>query len=326
MTALMLALLAAAPISVPKQGENAATSVETPAGPISVSFEDAGAGVTVRLKGATAALKGAALELSPVFEPGKFKTRRFDGERWKCVGTGEGKEKWITESHDDLLTTREVLRDEHFREDPARIFLLLRGAVSATTDKVRVRLVIPKVAPAVFQLQLERPYALPPAVAEMLKQYQKAAPAAVLTEGRWERFKIARVRKNECNDPSLFEDSFEVKTIQTLAFPSHEWRLLTSNGWVFAEAIETHRDSPILAEVDFSRLDPKNMTYLGDLYSRELKSVDTSPGKAVATFELGDFSGCFGASCGTPVNVREAVVTFAGGTLSTKINRPKSGE
>jgi hypothetical protein len=322
MIGAMLALLAAAPISVPRQGVSAAT----PVGSLSVSFEDAGAGGTVRLQGATAALKGGALELSPVFEPGKFKTRRFKGERWKCTDAGDGTGKFVTESHDDLLTTREVLRDEHFREDPARIFLLLRGAVSASTDQVRVRLALPRAGPVVFQLQLERPYALPPAVAAMLKQYQKTAPAAVLTEGRWERFKIARVRKDECNDPSLFEDSFELKTIQTLAFPSHEWRLLTSNGWVFAEAIETHREGPIPAEVDFSRLDPKNMTWLGDLYSRELRSVDTSPGKAVVTFALGDFAGCFGAGCGDPVNVREAVVTFAGGTLSTKINRPKSSE
>jgi hypothetical protein len=37
-----------------------------------------------------------------------------------------------------------------------------------------------------------------------------------------------------------------------------------------------------------------------------------------AVFEVGDFSGCFGSSCGDPANVKRAHVTFRDGKLSTK--------
>lgn len=323
---VLLALLAAAPISVPKQGASAAVTLETPAGPVAASFESSVVSVIATLKGVTpavaAALKGGAIEVAPVLEPGKLKTRHFGGERWKCIPSDE-KGKWVTESHDDLLTGRVALDDERLRGDPARIPVSLRGVVSPSTNLVQVRFVLPKAVPVVWQLQLERPIELPPAPAAMLAQYQKLGAAAVMGEWSWDRFKIVRVHKDVCGDAALLEEPFDASTIQTLAYPSHDWRLLTAHGWVFAEPVDTHREVPIPAAVDFTRIDPKQMTYLGDLYSRELRSVDTSPGKAVATFELGDFSGCFGASCGDPVNVRQAVVTFAGGSLSTKINRPK---
>src|SRR5262245_14252305 len=128
---LLLALLgaakveAAAPfeVSVPTKGASPATTVETPAGTFAFSFEaNPPVGVLVTIGGlrlaGNDAMKGAAFELSPVFEPGKFRTRRYTGERWKCLPSGEG--KLVTESHDDLLTSRSELTAALNRDDPAR--------------------------------------------------------------------------------------------------------------------------------------------------------------------------------------------------------------
>lgn len=323
-------------IKIPEDGYSALTNVKTPYGDLPLAFAmDLGNNyfpvlqismIKDQLKcPSDGSCQQAHFLISPAFKSGVFKTRKFSGQISKCM---ENEGTWETMKNDDIVTEElyffSVPYTKKGKEDIYRH--PIKRIVSIITNELLVTLEFPKAAPIIFNIILQKPYQFPQVFAEMMRQYQKVSPVLFKREKPPE-FEFIRVLEDDCGEPHLVTEAFDRKNILTLAFPSHNRRMATAHGWVFIETIESDRTSEIgsldLGSLNFSKVDVKNMTFLGDHYERRLERVITSPGRATATFSIGDFSGCFGAGCGTPVNEKLAYVTFAKDRLSTKIIRKK---
>ena len=95
-----------------------------------------------------------------------------------------------------------------------------------------------------------------------------------------------------------------------------EFRVVTTDGWIFTAKAKPGEAFP------FAQVKPNQMTFLGNKYLLELSNKKVDGNSVTGVFTTGDFSGCFGAGCGDPVNVRAARVTVVNGVMSTKIVVP----
>lgn len=292
-------------------------------------------------------LEGGAVTLETSHRPGEFKTRAFSGERWKCIAGENG--KWVTRDNDDLAQVRLPVRRVARMEAPSRNeesvsawsgvakladgtavlrlslpqqFWSLMPPVSApVTDAVLVRVAVGRKGSWVFRVPLEEPFRVPAAVEEMLRQHRKNGPVVARSTGASWSFSL--VRKDLCGDGVV--QTLDFSHVDLLAFPTPEWRLSHKASWLFADRVPLPRHWPVEA-IRLWEIPTTQMTFLGERYAVNLLSVDVVDGAAVATFETGDFAGCFGASCGDPVNVKRVVVTLKDGKLASKVTKKESDE
>lgn len=166
-------------------------------------------------------------------------------------------------------------------------------------------------------LILEKPYRIEPAFSKILYTYKEISPTILIHNFGSEDYSFKRIAKDVCGDEFIEYEIFSHNNTTILAFPTADFRLSTTNGWVFSEKIELDREYGI-PNACIWKMDPSIMFFLGDFYLRELTRVivDTSKNSATTIFALGDFSGCFGAGCGDPVNIRYANVEFQNGAFS----------
>lgn len=305
----LLSLTAAIPVTVPEKGPSEPVTV----GPLKIAFSLQGSLMKLEIAGLTAAERAAGtFTVAPVVKQGTFTTRRLDGERFKCLPQAEV-EKWITDEHLELPATRVKLSEASL--GPTTFSVPLTRFVSQTTRQLQVSLSIPR-GKTDFLLELTHPLEIYPLAAELLRQSQKVGPSLLTFTPRG--LELTRVSKDVCGDQALLVQLFDDASLQVLAYPTPDSRMFTAHGWVFAEKFDPSQGIPPLA---ITGIDARNVTFLGEPYDRRLARVEVTPGRAVAIFELGDFAGCFGASCGDPVNVREAHVKLENGVLSTKLVR-----
>jgi hypothetical protein len=288
-------------------------------------------------------LEGGTVTLETSHRPGEFRTKAFSGERWKCVEGENG--KWVTRDNDDLVQIRLPVRIVAKQEDapreneesvsawrgvaklpdgtavlrlslPVQFWRMMPPVSVPVTHAVIVRVSVSHKASWVFRVPLDKPFTVPAAVEEMFRQYQKNGPvAARSTRANWT---FSLVRKDLCGDGVV--STIDFSQIDLLAFPTPEWRLSHKAGWLFADRVPLPRTGPV-EPIRLWEIPTTQMTFLGEKYDVSLMSVDVHDGAAVATFETGDFSGCFGASCGDPVNVKRVVVTLKDGKLASKVTK-----
>lgn len=287
-------------------------------------------------------LEDGQVVLEAPHRPGQFRTRRFTGELWKCLENGEG--RWVTEDNPHLFQRALPVRKvAWFRDTPedqgwvsawtggepledGTVVLRLslppsfRNAMPpVSTPETRafvIRVALGPKATWAFTVPLEKPIKVSASIEEMLRQYRKSGPVAVQLEGAQLTFFL--VRKDICNHGIVRTVDFT--QVDLLAFPSPDWRLSAKDGWIFADRIPLDRSHPI-HPLSIWRQPTSHMTFLGEHDDRTLYRVEVREGKATATYETGDFMGCFGAGCGTPVNVRRVDVTLKDGILSSKVTR-----
>lgn len=211
----------------------------------------------------------------------EFTTRRIDG-RWKCLPPERG--ALHIDPHPEVLELRVPV-------SPTVVVLPTPLQVAPKTTRLRLRLTVIATGEQFSgALVLLAPLTLTPLEARMLNDLRSiASPAAVMRTPVGLRF--VRVSQDVCGDTSL----------QLLDVSPNSGAVLTRVG-----DRELVHDGPWLysrrsSERDFATVSPRNMQFLGFPYSLEVAGVE---GDRVR-LRTGDFSGCFGASCGEPVNLRE---------------------
>ena len=219
----------------------------------------------------------ALLQLS--VDPGDdFTTRRIDG-RWKCLPGGA----LHLEPHPEVLELRVPL-SENVVMLPAPL------QVAPKTTRLRWALTVigtgEQFSGAVVLLA---PLQLTALEQRLLADVRSiAGPAAVMRTPAGLR--LVRVAKDMCGDTSLQVLDLSANSGAPLTRVG-DWELVHDGPWLYSRRTW---DRELLS------VRPQNVVFLGFPYSLE---VDRVEGDTV-TFRSGDFSGCFGASCGDPVNVR----------------------
>jgi hypothetical protein len=261
-----------------------------PLSPISLSAPDAiesaawttlAPGVRIRFGAAPFAVQGSqtgALRLS-VETPDVFATRRMSA-RWKCLPTDFA--TWTVNENLDVLAVRVPLSTNV-------TFIPPMPVTARRTTRVRWQLTLTTGDVIDGTVTLATPLSLNAAEGRFLEDLHGVGPAAVSRDGTTLHF--LRVERDTCGDTQL--RSLELSpSAGTPLLRLGEWELVHDGPWLYSRRPGAHA---------FAELRSENIVFLGFPYSLE----ESGRTEDTVRFRVGDFSGCFGASCGDPVNVRE---------------------
>lgn len=264
-------------------------------------------GVRVEFEGLTTEQQRRGWVSVDALERRPFVVDTAAGEKWKCI------------SQDDLPPIRVDLVGPPERwplglaswsEGRQVVEVPIRRWSTATVDTLDVIVSLPG-GDEHLSVRLRRPMSLGAGWAMVLQRAERLGPAYLELSSHRLRPSLRWIGKDHCGDPRLFDLSFSEPV--ALGFPTPETRLLSIGPWLMVERIDPTKTVGPVPGDDFL-----NVMLLPPTYFVHRVGHRVGPAHATVVFLQGDFSHCFGAGCGDPVNLRQIEIEWNKGRFSSR--------